>query len=109
MARQAKIRWDKTGKRWYVYFNGRKKPPNLYGRFYVRTSLVDFKAFVKWLDQEEIIERLPRNFARLKIEAQVLEPPTIPTAEVRAILKKAVGKTAIAASYPYLAAVSPLG
>ena len=25
MARQAKIRWDKTTKRWYVYFNGRNK------------------------------------------------------------------------------------
>ena len=61
--------------------------------FYVRTILADFKAFVKWLDQEEIIERLPRNFARLKIEAQVSEPPTIPTAEVQAILKKAEGKT----------------
>ncbi len=61
--------------------------------FYVRTILADFKAFVKWLDQEEIIERLPRNFARLKIEAQVPEPPTIPTAEVRALLKKAEGKT----------------
>jgi integrase len=61
--------------------------------FYVRTILADFKAFVKWLDQEEIIERLPRNFARLKIEAEVSEPRTIPTAEVKAILKKAEGKT----------------
>lgn len=25
MARQARIRWDKTTKRWYVYFNGRNK------------------------------------------------------------------------------------
>ena len=60
---------------------------------YAREILTSAKMFVRWLWENEVVENLPRNLAKLQITADTPTIKTLSVAEIKTLLTEASGRT----------------